>query len=212
MCIIYHKPVGKTFDNQLLRDCFITNRDGAGFMYPEDGKVVIKKGFMDYASFIKALQDTVDKLGGTSKYTPIVCHFRIGTQGGVVKGLTHPYPITRSFNAMKQTDTKADIAMCHNGVIRSCSSSLCTTHNDSMQFIADFAFDIIEGDKKFYTNKCKMRLLNRLRETSRLCFMTGDGHVEMLGDWYSYEGAYFSHPAGFLPGAKSLCEVDDGVL
>ena len=53
MCIIAIKP--KDIDlpsKEYLENCFINNDDGAGFMYTENNKVKIYKGYMTLTLFI----------------------------------------------------------------------------------------------------------------------------------------------------------------
>ena len=46
MCVICYKPKGIAFpEERILQNCFDNNPDGAGFMWPENGKVHIRKGF-----------------------------------------------------------------------------------------------------------------------------------------------------------------------
>ena len=57
MCIIAIKPAGvKLPKGDTLETMWINNDDGAGLMYPRDGKVEIYKGYMTYKSFSKALK------------------------------------------------------------------------------------------------------------------------------------------------------------
>ena len=54
MCIIIAKDkIGRLPKEEELKQAFDYNDDGAGFMYVENGKVVIDKGYMTYDSFIK---------------------------------------------------------------------------------------------------------------------------------------------------------------
>ena len=67
MCIIAIKdkrinlPSTKT-----LETMFRNNPDGAGFMYAKDGKVIIRKGFMNFKTF-KTDLDKIDKNGDEYK-------------------------------------------------------------------------------------------------------------------------------------------------
>ena len=52
MCIIVYKPTGIESPSwATLHQCFDYNSDGAGFMYAENGKVYIQKGYMTWNSF-----------------------------------------------------------------------------------------------------------------------------------------------------------------
>ena len=49
-------PSKKIFSN-----CFSNNDDGAGFMFPLNGKVHIEKGFMSFTAFKKGLKEAVEE-------------------------------------------------------------------------------------------------------------------------------------------------------
>ena len=58
MCIIAAKAKGVAMpDDQTIENMWYGNSDGAGFMYAENGKVYIRKGFMEYSQFRKALDE-----------------------------------------------------------------------------------------------------------------------------------------------------------
>ena len=59
MCIIVAKEKGQKLPSKdILKTCFNNNDDGAGFMYVQDGKVIIDKGYMDFKSFYKRVTRT----------------------------------------------------------------------------------------------------------------------------------------------------------
>ena len=87
MCILIIKPNGvMTPSESTLKTCFERNPDGAGFSYNKNGKIILKKGFMTFDSFKKA----VEKIPITSS---ALIHCRITTSGGTKPELTHPYPL-----------------------------------------------------------------------------------------------------------------------
>ncbi len=198
MCVIMYKPVGKVLKTEYIKQCFNTNRDGAGYMYAKDGSVFIKKGFMTLDALFKSLKETIAEFGGSTRNIPMVLHFRIGTQGGRRPEITHPYPVCRDYNKMKKTEYKCELAMAHNGILRYFSDALVTDHNDSMEFVKDCAADIIDGDIYFHKRQNKMRLLTRMSRGSRLIFLDKTGYVTMTGGWEEFEGYYFSHYMGFM--------------
>jgi hypothetical protein len=56
MCIIVYKPKGKKLPKyETLKTCFENNNNGAGFMYVENGIVIIKKGYMCINDLVTAL-------------------------------------------------------------------------------------------------------------------------------------------------------------
>ena len=51
MCIIVVKPSSVVVSRSILENCFANNPDGAGYMFANEGKVLIKKGFFDFGEF-----------------------------------------------------------------------------------------------------------------------------------------------------------------
>lgn len=102
MCIIAYKPAGKTIDKQTLDACFSNNPDGAGFMFPCEGRVLIRKGYFTFGDFWAAWEKT-HKIYGDN--LPVVFHFRIATAGKIDKTNCHPHRITQ------------DLAFVHNGIL-----------------------------------------------------------------------------------------------
>ena len=49
MCIICCKPMGKDMPTEeIMKNMWVNNPDGAGFMYVKNHKLVIEKGFMEF--------------------------------------------------------------------------------------------------------------------------------------------------------------------
>lgn len=101
MCIAIVQRPGAVLLEKQIEQGWRRNGDGAGFAFIRDGKVEIKKGFMNLEAFKKAYYDAVKEFG---KDSPFLVHMRIRTSGLVDKHNTHPFPIK-------------DGAMIHNGVL-----------------------------------------------------------------------------------------------
>ena len=56
MCIAIYKPADKILSQETLTECYDSNPDGAGFMYAQDKKLHIEKGFFSYESFYQAFK------------------------------------------------------------------------------------------------------------------------------------------------------------
>lgn len=134
MCVIVYKPAASKMPSlDDLRKCFEANPDGAGLMWPgDDGYVHIRKGLMTWDAFESAVlsRDFAGK--------PVVFHFRISTQGGIQPGLTHPFPVCGSYEAMRSLCVKSRMGLAHNGII-GLTSDGSKDHNDTMRFVKDFA-------------------------------------------------------------------------
>jgi predicted glutamine amidotransferase len=192
MCIAIFKPLGIDLPKkEILKRCFNNNPDGAGFMFVANDKVNVKKGFMSFKTFEKALKKLDKKY--EVKNIPMVLHFRITTQGGVKASLTHPFALSNNYDTMKQLDGTYDVAIAHNGII-SCSSSYgVSDHNDTMEFIKEIMFPLINGKKDYYQNENSMSVIKYLLGGNRFAIMDKFGHTELLGDWINDDNVYYSN-------------------
>ena len=95
MCIIAIKEAGVAMpDLKTLQAMWDNNPDGAGYMFPMDGKVHIRKGFMEFNDLKNDLDDLAKVIN--IKETPVIMHFRIGTHGVRRNPAnTHPLPCQR---------------------------------------------------------------------------------------------------------------------
>lgn len=191
MCIIVYKPASVKMPNKrTLQKCWRNNQDGAGYMFPSKGNVVIKKGFMKFEEFYMNLQSDLNRYGVG---TPFVLHFRIQTQGGVNKHYTHPFPLSPHMDDLKRLRVKTPIGVAHNGIIELTTSYYKTTvtYSDTMKFITDYLTLIIH-DKNYYKDPDKLTLIERLID-SKMAIMDGDGHTELIGTFIQDNGVYYSN-------------------
>lgn len=211
MCIIVYKPCGIKMPRKAdLRKCFEANPHGAGLMWAEGGWVHIRKGFMDFDSFYK----TISRKDWTS--VPMVIHFRITTQGGVQKGLTHPFPVTGTYEGMRMLGLKARCAIAHNGIIGTTSDG-AKDHNDTMRFVKDFAYPVLKENRYSDPDGVLSKGLGDIAFGSRLAIMFGDGKVELTGTWHKRgDGCMYSNLLAFANEPKSKqsihwmgCDDDD---
>lgn len=199
MCVIVYKPVGQNEPTiSILEKCFKINPDGAGYMLPLNNKVVIRKGFMTFEEFKKDYYDFIYKNEIDVVKTPIVYHFRITTQGGVKRELTHPYPICDTYEEMRKCVNTCDIALAHNGVISLTSQNWYyrkeqPTYNDTMTFIKDYASLLIANNLYFASHKNTCILLERLIGASRLAIMNKLGYVKLIGEFVKRDGIFYSN-------------------
>ena len=210
MCIVVYKPKNIEMPNEeTLKECFRCNRDGAGYMFPEDGKVQIKKGFMSFDALNTSLQADYQRLGSA---TPFVLHFRIGTHGGNNQANTHPFPLSKRMSDLKQLSCSVNCGVAHNGII-SLTSTRTTEYvqeydpelkcmvnryvpadySDTMKFITDYLALIIHN-KNWYTNEDNINLIEKLIGTSnKLAIMNADGHTTLIGNFIEDGGVFYSN-------------------
>lgn len=177
-------------NKKTLRRCWENNRDGAGYMFPSNDSVIIKKGFMKWEEFYKSLQHDIKKYG---EFTPFVMHFRIQTQGGVNKECTHPFPLSNDMDDLKKLRVKTDIGIAHNGIIDLTTVGYRTqvSYSDTMKFITDY-LSLIIHDRTYYYNQNTLTLIERLID-SKMAIMDGSGHTELIGKFIEDNGCYYSN-------------------
>lgn len=188
MCIIAAKPAGTPMpSNDRLRTMWDGNRDGAGFMYVENGAVKIEKGFMKYKTFITALEKVSSRLDLTA--TPVVMHFRITTHGGTKPENTHPFPITDNVGALQKLKASCDIGVAHNGII---PISPRKGISDTMEYVATQLAPLKRALPRFYENKHAMLLISNAIQ-SRMAFLTAKGKIFTVGNFIEDEGILYSN-------------------
>ena len=185
MCIIMYKPVGKKMiGEKMIRRLFKNNPDGAGLMYPLNGRVHIQKGFMD----VESLLAFINKINESDwlEAVPVVLHCRIGTAGLKDELNCHPYPVGMpNFVA-----GECDLAMAHNGVLYGYTPKIGSKINDTQVFVNDVLDKLSPG---FIKNADCVKLIEEVSSPSRLCFMDGNGNVAMTGKWYEDDGLFYSN-------------------
>lgn len=115
MCLaIFSRPNARPPKEALLNG-FENNKDGAGYAYAYEGKLILKKGFFSFDEFwnsFKAIPDGV----------PILIHFRKATHGPKNAENCHPWQINEHH------------AMIHNGILRQHEES-DTACSDTGRFV-----------------------------------------------------------------------------
>jgi predicted glutamine amidotransferase len=170
-------------------NCFNRNSDGAGLMYVNKGKVVIRKGFMDFNSFY----DYIEKLDNTFDLTEkaLVMHFRISTGGNVDGGNCHPYPITNNADRLRKTMVSTTLGMAHNGIISDYSHK-DKVLNDTQMFVKNCVSVLYDYDKEFYYNPKVMSMLKDIAG-SKLCFLDANEEIHYVGDFVEENGVLYSN-------------------
>lgn len=188
MCIIVSKPAGIDMPTiSTLRTCWDGNPDGAGIMYAHNGRVHIRKGFMQWSDFLDALADIESSFN--TKDLSMVLHFRIATHGAVIPGNCHPFPVCSKISKMHRLNYKTGLGVAHNGII----GGLETSHkvSDTMRFVADFIHPLAEHG--LYAEAWAQDLLERSCDGSRLALLDGSGNIYHIGDWEWNGGIGYSN-------------------
>jgi hypothetical protein len=181
MCIIAIKPSSKAmFSDETIQEMFSRNRDGAGIMFTQNGKVHIKKGFMTVDSVLDYVHSR-DWSG-----VPVVMHFRIGTAGPNNELNCHPYPIGME-NCL---ECDCDVAMAHNGILSKYNPPRGSQINDTQVFVNRI---ISRLPADFLNNQAVCELISNDIGSSKLAFLTQYGKISRFGDWIEDDGYYFSN-------------------
>jgi len=104
MCLIIAQPSGLSpVPDKYLRTAWERNKDGAGIMYCEGGRLIIEKRFGKLKVLIAAYQAIHRRVGAVS---PIVVHFRFATHGTIGAENCHPFALSGG-----------DVGLAHNGIL-----------------------------------------------------------------------------------------------
>ena len=174
MCIAINSPKGTTPTKSALKTSFEYNPDGAGYCFSKNGKIIIRKGFFSFESFLKSYQR--DDIQGLNK----LIHFRIATSGKVNKTNCHPFLITD------------EVAMIHNGIIPHFGNK---KENDTLQFAKLVLRPIIkENGVKILLNPSIQKMIIDSIGNSKLAFLDNHGSSYIINErkghrhhqiWYS---------------------------
>ena len=190
MCVICIKPENTKFPTEdRMRDMFASNPDGAGFMFVRNKKVIIRKGFMKFKHFMKALrqEEVEDK-------DIVVMHFRIATAGSVSGKNCHPFPIAESLTELRAQRLETDLAMAHNGII-DYEADKKNDLSDTMSFVRD-----ILSEKSIRNNIFEPSVYSLIEMSvgySKIVFLDKTKRFCLLGNWakdtFENDGLYYSN-------------------
>lgn len=187
MCIICVSPAGaKQPGKTVIRNMFLNNPHGAGYMYARNGKVHIHKGFMNLDDFLRAIE--------SERFTAedsVVYHFRISTQAGVGPEMTHPFPLSNRRELMKALDVDCACGIAHNGVIRLTTDPGNCEFSDTALFVTDYLSAIIRR-KDDLKRQYILDLIYRLAK-SKLAIMDASGYIAMVGEFIEEDGILYSN-------------------
>lgn len=214
MCIAILKPKGMTLDIGDLEECWDNNPHGAGLMYADDGKLIIRKGWMKWKNFKRAWQK------GSYTDKTVALHFRISTGGNIDQANCHPHLIT------------PDVGVVHNGIFTAKNIPIIDdNYSDTCHFVR-LLRDL--GDPHFLSDKDTREWIKDVSLGSKLIFMGANGSFEIVnvkhgiwdkGVWYSndtYKYPMFSYSSyepwkrnkttGTWEAIKGKCAVCDNPL
>jgi len=191
MCVIVNKKENVPMPTiEDLQACWDTNSDGAGYMFPHNNQVIIRKGFMNFHSFYSRLRGDVKKYG---EDIPYLLHFRISTHGGIKPANTHPFALSTDIKRLTRLDDISDMGVMHNGIITLDRTSAIDTgvYSDTMVFITEYMSKIVKA-RDFYKDTITLEILRRIVD-SKLAIMDGSGTVTTVGNFTNRAGVEYSN-------------------
>lgn len=175
MCIAVVKPAGKWLRRKAARNCFLANRDGAGFAWTDGDKVYVKKGYFSFRKFWNDFREVQDY--------PCLVHFRIKTHGPVNAENCHPFFVAD------------DLALIHNGTLRCVTST--SGHSDTAVFADKVMAPLVDSYGLSVLEHPVMlpMLENVIGSGNKVAFLNRDGEFTILnescGNWA--EGIWWSN-------------------
>lgn len=164
-------------NEKTMRNMFENNPNGAGFMWPDENGVHIRKGFMRFDDFLSHLNNDLSGVDLVS--TPIIMHFRITTHGGTKQELTHPFPISKDRAMVQSLKCRAPIGVVHNGII---PIKAMPNESDTTTYIKNELIPMYLQYPKFYkSNKALKRIKKEI--SSKMAFMDLNGYISTVGDF-----------------------------
>lgn len=211
MCIIAIKEANaKMFSETVLENIFYNNPHGAGFMYPKNGQVMVKKGFMTYEDFKRALNEL--KQEEDIFKIPLVVHTRITTHGETSKQNCHPFLVSGQLKDLTALNTAGSLAVAHNGTINITPKS--SKLSDTMQYVMDRIAPIYKAIPDFLAYDEIRDLIGDGIGYSKLAYMDGLGNITTIGEFikdgdylfsnstYKYPDYYYDSQKGRKKGSK----------
>jgi len=187
MCIICASKAGVRQPTEaMLRRMFINNPHGAGYMYARDGKVRIEKGFMTWGDFSRAV-----KHEAFTAADPVVYHFRISTQAGVIPEMTQPFPLTSEIAQTKGLGLVCPAGVAHNGIVRLTSDRTDREYSDTAHYIAEFMAYMIRNVEDM-KNPAILSAVERTTN-SKWALLDGSGEIVTVGGFIEDGGLLFSN-------------------
>lgn len=191
MCVICIKPAGECMPGiAKIKRAFTKNKDGAGYMFPHNGEVYIRKGFFTVKDFVSDINKTMKELDINIKEIPVVIHCRITTSGGTNKENCHPFPLTNNVDELRNLTAIANVGIAHNGVIKSLYNSAIS---DTMWFIKDCLSSLTFEQIKDSTVQ---NLIKEVITSDRMVFLNGEGEYITIGNWVK-DGPYLWSNSSF---------------
>lgn len=176
MCLLSFSHKKITNHNWLLNS-FISNKDGAGFAYAHQNKLVVQKGFFNFSYFLKAYSNIPED-------APNIVHFRASSGGAINAQNTHPFSVSER------------VAFAHNGILSFISHN--QTFSDTFRFNESILKPIWGRNQLgLFTEAAKYLLEEVIGKFNKLAFLNNKGEFlivnEASGYWEDDDNTWFSN-------------------
>lgn len=192
MCVICISEKGiNQPTKKLMKQMWDRNPHGAGYMFARSKYVYIRKGFMTFDEFYKAV-----KAENFTANDVVVYHFRISTQGGVNPEMTHPFILTDNIKDTKILRARVNVGVAHNGII-SLTSNGDKEYSDTAYFITDYLSRMIKKPSDLRDFDLQQEIYDLIY--SKMVILDYAGNITKIGDFTrDVTGLWFSNTY-FMP-------------
>ena len=186
MCIAIMKSENKKINKATLKRCYDANPDGAGFMFADNKKLNVQKGYFTFKDFYKEYKPHENK--------QVLLHFRIKTHGPIDKANCHPFLVN------------SGLGFIHNGIISGYGDN---KESDTIQFNNSILKKIVakHGNNSLFDDPM-VELIENVIGYSKLVFLDRHGNYKIMnedkgswhdGVWYSNNSWKKPEPIKYIP-------------
>lgn len=193
----------------ILRNCWDSNPDGAGFAFNDGNRVIIKKGFMSWDAFKSAWVSCSKRYD--FKNRGVLIHFRITTHGGTNPQNTHPFPVVSDTGMMQKPECVCEYAAIHNGIISATSAQATRerTTSDTLVFIRDY-LSLIAQNKAWFKRRANLELISLLIDAphSKMAILNGRGEIIHTDGFVEDNGILYSNTSYKIPRIRNTTKYN----
>lgn len=177
MCIIINKPADVDFSREWLADFWFSNRDGAGIMFHDGNRVVVRK------ITAPTCEEWIAFYEVHARGRDCAIHLRMRTHGDINEANTHPYTVGRGYYLM------------HNGVLSS-GNAADRSKSDTWHFINDVLKPALKQDPKCLEDaEFRKQLGTRIGRNNKFVIMGTNGKLHTINreSGVVWNNAWFSN-------------------
>jgi len=194
MCLaIFQLRSSELLPREVFKIGYEGNPHGAGYMFVENGKLIVKKPFWSWWKVYENYVKDFRRCGSSSHFA---IHFRLATEGSIGASNCHPHEIIPS-----------KLALIHNGILWIEYEPPFDPKEDKSDS-AQFASYLSHYLDNFLTTDCKKELESLIGDWNKIVLMDSENNFMILneGNGYWKDGAWYS---GFVKGITEEKEEDN---